>query len=44
LDRIQESTNYPNKKKFKISCFEELDFLFEELKASPLAWKFFMEA
>jgi hypothetical protein len=43
--RIQEGKNDPQKKKtLKNSCFEVLDGLFCELKASSVTWTFFMEA
>jgi hypothetical protein len=35
---------HKSRKNFKSSCFEVLDGLFWELKASSITWKFFMEA
>ncbi len=41
--QIQEGKNGPQKD-FKSSCFEVLDGLFWDLKASSITWTFFMEA
>jgi hypothetical protein len=35
---------HKSRKNLKISCFEVLDVLFGELKASSVTWTFFMEA
>jgi hypothetical protein len=35
---------HKNRKKILSSCFEELDGLFWELKASSVTWTYFMEA
>jgi hypothetical protein len=35
---------HKSRKNFKCSCFEVLDGLFWELKASSVTWTFFMEA
>jgi hypothetical protein len=43
--RIQEGKNDHQKKNlFEISCFEVLDVLLSELKASFVTWMAFMEA
>jgi hypothetical protein len=39
---MQEGKNGPQKK--EISCFDVLHVLFLGLKASPVAWTFFVEA
>jgi hypothetical protein len=35
---------HKSRKNYEISCFEVLDVLFGELKASFVTWTFFMEA
>jgi hypothetical protein len=46
MDPDPGGQKWPTKveKKFKRSCFEVLDGLFWELKASSVTWTFFMEA
>ncbi len=45
-DKDPGGQKWPQKieKSTEISCFEVLDVLFCGLKASPVAWAFFMEA
>jgi hypothetical protein len=42
--RGAKMTHKNRKREEKISCFEVMDVLFSGLKASPVAWKSFMEA